>query len=39
LLINLWTGRRPTKRTHEMLCYYLMGGGHQSQSQERIQRC
>ncbi len=25
LLINLWTGRRPTKRTHEMLCYYLMG--------------
>jgi hypothetical protein len=25
LLINLWTGRCPTKRTHEMLCYYLMG--------------
>ena len=25
LLINLWTGRQPTKRTHEMLCYYLMG--------------
>ncbi len=25
LLINLWTGRRPTKRTHEMVCYYLMG--------------
>lgn len=24
-LINLWTGRQPTKRTHEMLCYYLMG--------------
>ena len=25
LLINLWTGRQPTKRTHEMLCFYLMG--------------
>lgn len=25
LLISLWTGRHPTKRTHEMLCYYLMG--------------
>jgi hypothetical protein len=25
LLINLWTGRQPTKRTHEMLCDYLMG--------------
>ncbi len=25
LLISLWTGRKPTKRTHEMLCFYLMG--------------
>ena len=25
LLISLWTGRKPTRRTHEMLCYYLMG--------------
>ena len=25
LLISLWTGRKPTKRTYEMLCYYLMG--------------
>ena len=25
LLISLWTGRKPTKRTFEMLCYYLMG--------------
>ena len=25
LRINLWTGRQPTKRTHEMLCDYLMG--------------
>lgn len=25
LLISLWTGRKPTKRTSEMICYYLMG--------------
>ncbi len=25
LLISLWTGRKPTKRTYEMICYYLMG--------------
>lgn len=25
LLINLWTARRPTKRTVEMLAYYFMG--------------
>jgi hypothetical protein len=25
LLISLWTGRKPTLRTYEMICYYLMG--------------
>ena len=25
LLISLWTGRRPTKRTFEMLCFYFSG--------------
>lgn len=25
LLMSLWTGRQPTKRTHEMLCFFLMG--------------
>ena len=25
LLIALWTGRKPTKRTFEMLCLYFMG--------------
>lgn len=25
LLISLWTGRQPTQRTHEMLCFFLMG--------------
>lgn len=25
LLINLWTDRKPTKRTFEMLCFHMMG--------------
>ena len=25
LLIALWTGRKPTKRTHEMLCFHMLG--------------
>ncbi len=25
LLISLWTGRKPTKRTYEMICLYLSG--------------
>jgi hypothetical protein len=25
MLISLWTGRKPTKRTYEMLCYYFVG--------------
>lgn len=25
LLITLWTGSKPTLRTYEMVCYYLMG--------------
>ncbi|HEY5866774.1 MAG TPA: IS4 family transposase, partial [Candidatus Tectomicrobia bacterium] len=25
LLISLWVGRVPTKRTYEMLCFYLSG--------------
>jgi hypothetical protein len=25
MLISLWTDRKPTKRTHEMICYYLTG--------------
>lgn len=25
LLIALWTGRKPTKRTQEMICYFLTG--------------
>jgi hypothetical protein len=25
LLVSLWVGRPPTKRTYEMLCFYLSG--------------
>jgi len=25
MIITLWTGRKPTKRTFEMLCYHFMG--------------
>lgn len=25
MLINLWTGRKPTKRTFEMISYYFIG--------------
>ena len=25
LLLSLWVGRAPTKRTYELLCFYLSG--------------
>jgi hypothetical protein len=25
MLISLWTGRKPTLRTHEMICWYFRG--------------
>jgi hypothetical protein len=25
MLISLWTGRKPTRRTYEMICYYFLG--------------
>ena len=25
MLISLWTGRKPTLRTYEMVCWYFMG--------------
>ena len=25
LVLALWTGRKPTKRTHEMLCFHILG--------------
>lgn len=31
LLITLWTGRKPTKRTYEMLCFYFQGWASQDE--------
>src|SRR5262249_32088430 len=28
MLISLWTGKRPTLRTHELICWYLIGLAH-----------
>ena len=25
MLISLWTGRKPTLRTYEMICYFFIG--------------
>ena len=25
MLISLWTGRKATKRTYEMVCYFFLG--------------
>ena len=25
VLVSLWTGHKPTKRTYEMLCFYFSG--------------
>jgi hypothetical protein len=25
MLISLWTGRKPTLRTYEMICWYFLG--------------
>ena len=36
LLIALWVGRKPTKRTYEMLCFYFMGVVELDELQEHI---
>ncbi|OYV85682.1 MAG: hypothetical protein B7Z73_13090 [Planctomycetia bacterium 21-64-5] len=25
MLLSLWTGRKPTRRTYEMVCFYFIG--------------
>lgn len=37
LLIALWVGRKPTKRTYEMLCFYFMGVVELDELQEHIE--
>lgn len=38
MLITVWTGRKPTKRTFEMLCYYFMGWADDEEISEHIRR-
>ncbi len=38
LLITLWTGRKPTKRTYEMICLYLMGWAEAHEVEAHIAR-
>lgn len=37
LLIALWIGRKPTKRTYEMLCFYFLGVAELDELQEHIE--
>ncbi|MEK7731725.1 MAG: IS4 family transposase [Planctomycetota bacterium] len=38
LLIALWTGRKPTLRTYEMLCFYFIGLATQEELLEHIEK-
>jgi Transposase DDE domain len=38
LLITLWTGRKPTKRTFEMLQFYLLGWATEEEMQRHLNR-
>ena len=38
LLISLWIGRTPTKRTYELLCFYLSGWATQTEVLSHVNR-
>jgi Transposase DDE domain len=38
LLLTLWTGRKPTKRTFEMFCLYFMGWASAEEVQRHIEQ-
>jgi hypothetical protein len=38
MLISLWTGRKPTLRTYEMLCWYFMGMADEDELLSHIRR-
>ena len=38
MLITLWTGRKPTKRTFEMLCFYFSGWAEEQDVVDHIER-
>lgn len=36
MLISLWTGRKPTQRTYEMICYYFLGLAEEDELQAHL---
>jgi hypothetical protein len=38
LLITLWTSRKPTKRTYEMICFYLIGWASEEELLRHIEK-
>jgi hypothetical protein len=38
LVIGLWTGRRPTKRTYEMICFYLSGWANEEEMAAHLEK-
>ena len=38
LLIALWTGRQPTKRTYEMICFYFIGWADDEELLAHVQK-
>ena len=38
MVITLWTGRKPTKRTFEMLCYHFMGWADDKELLDHIEK-
>ena len=38
MLIALWTGRKPTKRTFEMICFYFCGLGSEEELMAHIEK-
>ena len=38
MLISLWTGKKPTLRTYEMLCYYFTGMADEEELSDHIAR-
>jgi|SRR5579864_500699 len=38
LLIALWTGKKPTKRTYEMICFYFIGWANEEELLAHIEK-
>lgn len=38
MLVSLWTGRKPTKRTYEMVCYYFLGLASEEELRRHLEK-